>query len=185
MTSESGHRPARPPRIAPVREVDAAQREALGKTPLAGPDSVPLNVFATLAHRPQLLRRVNALGGYFGLHGSVPVREREIVILRTAGWVRSAYVEAHHRRLGREAGLSPEEIDAAAHPASAHPWSARDGSLLRFTDELLANDTVSDEAWDALADPWGDAGRLELLMLAGHYRMLGAMLNAVRVEVDA
>lgn len=183
-TPQPGQRLARPPRVPPVSEVDDAQREALDKT-LTGPDGLPLNIFTTLAHRPKLLRRVNALGGYFPLHGSIPVREREIVILRTAGRVRSAYVEGHHRHLGREAGLSADEIDAAADPAASHPWSPGDQALLRFTDELLTYDTVSDAAWDALAEPWGDAGRLELLLLAGHYRMLGGMLNALRVEVDA
>lgn len=184
MTPQPGAGLDRPPRIPPVGEVDDVQREALGKT-LAGPDGRPLNIFATLAHRPKLLRRVNSLGGYFAVHGSVPVREREIVILRTAAGVRSPYVTAHHRRLGRDAGLRPEEIEAATDPALAHPWSPGDRALLRLADELLAEDTVSDATWDALAEPWGDGGRLELLMLVGHYRMLGGLLNAVRVQVDA
>jgi 4-carboxymuconolactone decarboxylase len=183
-TPQSGAGLARRPRIPPVAEADDVQREALAKT-LPGPDGVPLNIFTTLAHRPKLLRRVNSLGGYFPVHGSVPVREREIVILRTAAGVHSPYVLAHHRRLGREAGLRAEEIEAAIDPLSAHAWSPGDRALLRLAEELLAEDTVSDETWEALAEPWGDAGRLELLVLVGHYRMLGGLLNAVRVEVDA
>lgn len=175
---------SQPPRIAPVEHFDDAQREALGKT-LAGPDGLPLNIFRTLAHRPKLLRRLNSLAGYFVVHGSIPVREREIVILRTAARSHSAYELAHHRRLAAEAGLLAEEIDAATDPCSAYEWAPGDRALLRLTDELMAGDTVSDETWDALAVPWGDVGRLELLVLAGHYRLLAGVLNAVRVEVDA
>lgn len=174
---------SQPPRIAPIEQADDAQREALSKT-LPGRDGMPLNVFKTLAHRPKLLRRVNSLAGYFVVHGSIPVREREIVILRTAARAASAYELAHHRGFAAEAGLSAGEIEAAIDPGSTHIWSQRDGALLRLTDELFLQDGVSDETWESLADPWGDAGRLELLTLVGFYRMLAGVLNAVRVEAD-
>ena len=171
------------PRIAPVEEPDDAQREALAKT-LMGVDGRPMNVFKTLAHRPKLLRRVNSLGGYFVVHGSIPVREREIVILRTAARAGSAYELAHHRRLAAEAGLSADAVRAAEDPAAEHAWSSEDRALLDLVEDLVADDSVSDATWDALA-PFGDEGRLELLVLVGHYRLLAGVLNAIRVEIDA
>jgi 4-carboxymuconolactone decarboxylase len=172
------------PRIPPVERFDDAQRDALDKT-LAGPDGLPLNIFKTLAQEPKLLRRVNSLGGYFVVHGSIPVREREIVILRTASRTRSAYELAHHRRLAVDAGLRAEEIEAAIDPRSPHAWAPADRALLRLTDELIEDDTVSDETWNALPQAWGHVSRLELLVLVGYYRMLAGVLNAVGVEVDA
>jgi 4-carboxymuconolactone decarboxylase len=171
------------PRIDPVERPDGDQRELLAKT-LPGPDGAPLNIFRTLAHRPQLLRRVNALGGYFMLHGDLEARDRELVILRTAAHARSAYEIGQHRWLGARAGLSSAEIEAALDPAAGHPWSSEDRALLAFTDELAATDTVSDAAWDALADRLDDLQRAELLVLAGFYRMLAGVLNGLGVELD-
>ena len=173
----------RAPRIPPVEVVDDAQRDALGKT-RQGRDGRPLNVFRTLAHRPKLLRRVNSLGGYFAVHGSLPVREREIVSLRTASRVGSAYELAHHRRQAAEAGLREEEIDAAIDATIAHAWSPGDRALLELVDELIAHHTVSDAAWNALAEPFGDDGRLELLVLIGFYRLIGGVANAIEVQID-
>ncbi|MGE2832560.1 carboxymuconolactone decarboxylase family protein [Mycobacterium sp. SMC-4] len=171
------------PRIEPVREPDEEQRQALSKT-LHAPDGTPVNVFATLAHQPQLMRRVNALGGYFMVHGSIPLRERELVILRVAGTCDSAYEEGQHRWIaGEKAGLSAAEIDAALDPGTSHTWSAEDASLLAFVDELLSTGGVSDSTWASL-ESWGDVKRTELLVLVGFYQMLALVIKGIGVELD-
>ena len=176
---------SQPPRIAPIEQADDDQRDALGKT-LHGRDGLPLNVFKTLAHRPKLLRRVNSLAGYFAVHGSIPVREREIVILRTAARAHSAYELAHHRRFAAEAGLTPEEIDAAIDPRSTYNWSPRRSRAASARRRAVRRaGHRSDETWDVARRPLGRRGRLELLVLVGLYRMLAGVLNAVRVEADA
>src|SRR5690606_25010610 len=129
LISGKGH-----PRIAPVEQPDEEQSELLAKT-LMGPDGQPLNVFKTLARVPQLGRRVNALGGYFMRHGDFPLRERELVILRTAALCRSDYEIGQHRWIGREmAGLSDAEIEAALDPELAFEWSEDDELVLAATD---------------------------------------------------
>jgi len=171
------------PRIPPVTTPDEEQRALLSKT-LLGPDGDPLNVFATLAHRPQLLRRMNALGGYFFVHSEIAERERELVILRTAALIDSRYEIHQHRRVGEQAGLAADEIEAAIDPGSDHPWSPDDRALLAFCDELIARDTVSDETWDSVGGRYDDVQRLELLVLVGYYRMLGGVLNGIGVETE-
>ncbi|GAA2542510.1 carboxymuconolactone decarboxylase family protein [Mycolicibacterium diernhoferi] len=171
------------PRIEPVREPNEDQRQALSKT-LQAPDGTPVNVFATLAHQPQLMRRVNALGGYFMVHGSIPLRERELVILRVAGTCNSAYEEGQHRWIaGEKAGLSGAEIEAALDPGAPHSWSAEDLRLLMFVDELLATGAVSDATWASLQS-WGDIARTELLVLIGFYQMLALVIKGIGVELD-
>jgi alkylhydroperoxidase family enzyme len=171
------------PRILPVDSPDVEQAALLAKTLLA-PDGRPLNVFATLAHRPLLLRRVNALGGYFFINGHIAARERELVILRTATRIGSTYEIGQHRRIGVEAGLTSAEIDSAIDPTSEHSWSPDDRALLAFTDEVIRTDTISDAGWDALAGSYDELERAELLVLVGFYRMLGAVLNGLRVRPD-
>jgi alkylhydroperoxidase family enzyme len=170
------------PRIAPPATFDAAQLEQLAKT-RPQPEGRPLNVFATLARRPQLLRRVNALGGYFPTHSTLGLRTRELVILRVGHRIDSAYVLAQHRAIAAGA-LTAEQIGAAADPSRAHAWSPDDAALLACADELVAEHAVSDATWAALGD-LGDDARLELVVLVGFYVMLGTMTNALAVEIDA
>jgi len=172
-----------PPRIQPVAAPDAEQSALLAKT-LAGPDGQPLNIFRTLAHRPELMKRVNALGGYFMAHGGIQVRDRELVILRTAAHAHSTYEIGQHRWIAARVGLSPEEIDAAADPASTYDWAERDRLLLGFADELVATDTISDVTWARLSARFDDHQGVELLVLVGFYRMLAGVLNGLDVELD-
>ena len=76
-------------------------------------------MFTTLAHRPELLRRVNALGGYFPRSSELDFRTRELAILRVAGTLGSDYELHHHRPQGIEAGLTEAEVPAAVDAASA------------------------------------------------------------------
>jgi 4-carboxymuconolactone decarboxylase len=171
------------PRILPVAKPDEDQRARLAKTPM-GPDGQPLNLFSTLAHRPRLMARVNALGGCLALDSALAPRERELVILRAATNARCAYEIGHHRVLGERVGLSPAEIDAALDRVSAHAWAAADWALLRVVDELADSADVSDDAWSGLDGVLEQDGRVDLLVLAGFYRMIGGFLNAARVEQD-
>ncbi|WP_187369430.1 carboxymuconolactone decarboxylase family protein [Baekduia soli] len=172
------------PRITPPAHFDDHQVEQLDKT-YPKPGGEYLNLWKTLAHRPELLRRVNALGGYYPRHSVVGVRERELAILRTAARRGAAYVEAQHRAIAADAGVPAAEIAAAADPALEHAWAPADAALLAFVDEFVAHDTVGDATWSALHAHLGDDGVLELLVMIGFYGLIGAMLSAVRVEIDA
>lgn len=174
---------AETPRIPPVDDPDPEQAELLAKT-LMGPGGRPLNIFATLARHPRLLKRVNALGGLFMAHGSHSARDREIVILRTGFRVGSEYEWAQHVVIGRKAGLTDDEIERARRPERDGEWSDDDRLLLAVADELSENDDLSDATWEALTSRFEEAQILELIMMVGFYRMLGGYLRSVRVQVE-
>jgi 4-carboxymuconolactone decarboxylase len=171
------------PRIAPLEDPDEEQAKLLAHS-LPGPDGRPLNVFRTLVRSPELMKRMNGLGGYFFVHGTIATRERELIVLRTASTARSSYEIGQHRWICAEAGLNDDEIEAALDAARPHDWSPADRALLRFTDQLLATDSVTADAWAAL-ESYGDQGRMELLVLVGYYRLLAGVLNGIGVELDA
>src|ERR1700733_3752610 len=99
------------PRIPLPEPLDEAQLAELAKAPHT-PAGASLNLFATLAHDPRLLRRVNALGGYFAVRGHLDGRTRELAILRTAGTLGCDYELLHHRALGERLGLTAAEVAA-------------------------------------------------------------------------
>jgi 4-carboxymuconolactone decarboxylase len=179
---------ARPavPRLRPVDPgpLEGSElAEALAKTVFR--DGPVLNIMGTLAHQPMLLKRFNVLGGAFLVHGLLPAREREIVILRVGWNCRSVYEFGQHTLLGRDAGLSDEEIAALATTRAGGPsWSADDEALIALADEICADDCVGDATFAALRRRWNDAELVELVALAGFYRMVSGFLNTLGVEPE-
>ena len=106
------------------------------------------------------------------------------MILRVAMRTGSEYELTQHRRLGQRAGLTALEIDRVE-AGGLHDWDEADRTLLAVTDELLAEDDLSERTWTQLREAHGERGAIELLMLIGHYRMLATVLRTLRVQPDA
>lgn len=153
-----------------------------------------LNIFRTLAVHPKLLRSWLPFGGRLLQGSTLAPRVRELVILRTAARCGSDYEWGQHVAIGRDAGLSDDEIlgcgriDADADGSLSGPvvaWSDVERHVLAAVDGLVADHRMADATWSALGDAgWSDAQLLELTMLAGHYAMLAGMLRSVAVQPD-
>ncbi|HWA67122.1 MAG TPA: carboxymuconolactone decarboxylase family protein [Mycobacteriales bacterium] len=143
-----------------------------------------LNIFRTLSRNRDLYKAFLALGGHLLRGEALPAREREIVILR-AGWnCASEYEFGQHTVLGAAAGLSEQEIAALAE-AAAVDWSEDDRALIAMVDELCSADVVGEGTWQALSHRWNDEQLLELLVLAGFYRLVSGLLNSAGVALEA
>lgn len=177
----AGGRPSQP-RIAPV-ENSAPEVEELTRALRVG--DRPLNIFATLAHNPRMLKRFNQMGGSLLGQNGLPAREREIVILRVGWRCRSVYEFGQHTLIGARSGLTPDEISAlTCDDADGTAWSDDERVLVAMTDELCADDCVSDATWERLARRWNEAELIELVVLAGFYRLVSGFLNSAGVELD-
>lgn len=171
------------PRIAPEPEPSDEQQSLLSKT-LLDPSSEPLNLFRVLVRYPELMKRVNALGGLFMAHGSLDHREREIVILRVAWNTGCEYEFAQHAPIARRVGLSDSQISDLGKPEIGDGWSTSDLALVRFTDEVTGDLDVTDETWASVANGHTEDQMMELVVLAGHYRMLAGFLKVLRVPLE-
>jgi 4-carboxymuconolactone decarboxylase len=171
------------PRIAPLTDPDEEQLASLAKVP-HNERGQAVNLFATLAHRPRLMARVNGLGGCLALDCSLRERERELVILRAAANAGCSYEIGHHRATGRRAGLTADEIDAVISLDGERRWSTSDQALLDVVDELSRRADVSDGSWTALDGVLEQDARIDLLILVGFYRMIGGFINGARIEFD-
>jgi len=185
MDSSPQRGAARPasPRLSPVSPVTPDIDEILAGS-IKSVNGEPLNLFGTMAHHPKLLKRFLAFGGFFLNRGLLPAREREIVILRVGWNTGSIYEFGQHTVIGRDCGLRDDEIAALAGDPSRHAWSERDRGLIAMTDEICANDCVSDPTWKELRAGWPDAELCELVLLVGMYRMVAGFLNTMGVELD-
>lgn len=144
----------------------------------------PPAIFATLGRARGLFWGWLHFAGRLMPGGRLPRRESELIILRVAAPTGSEYERAHHRRLGRRAGLGETELDRAAEGPDAPGWTKRERLLLRATDELHEHRDLTDETWAGLSRHLDQRCRVELLLLAGHYEMLATTLHALRVRPD-
>ena len=53
-----------------------------------------------------------------------------------------------------------------------------------MSDELSDDDCVSDATWELLATRWSEAELVELLVVAGFYRLVSGFLNSAGVQLD-
>lgn len=80
----------------------------------------PLVLFRTLHRAPELASRMRVLGAGLLAHGSLPARDREIVIHRTCARAGCEYEwGVHAATFGEATGLGPEQIEATVSGASA------------------------------------------------------------------
>ncbi len=171
------------PRIAPITndEMDPDQRAMLEA--FFGTGTI-FNIFRTLAHAPEALKRFNQWGGYIlSDRNSLPARERELVILRTGFLCSAGYEWAQHEVIGKRVGLTDDEIARIKAGPDADGWSAADAALLRATDDLVRDQFVSDASWAAL-DALSDRQKMDLVFTVGQYTQVSMMLNSFGVQLD-
>jgi hypothetical protein len=53
-----------------------------------------------------------------------------------------------------------------------------------MADDLSTDDCVSDATWAALSTRWSEAELVELLVVAGFYRLVSGFLNSAGVQLD-
>jgi 4-carboxymuconolactone decarboxylase len=169
-------------RIKPLEPPYEPEVEAyLGK--LMPPGVEPLKLFRTLAVHFDLASRMRPLGAGLLAHNTIEPRERELVILRTTAICGAEYEWGVHAGLFNE--LSAEEIAATAPSShSTHRFGEKDALLIHLCDQLDATATISDPLWGRLAEHWSDEQLIELVVLAGWYRTISYVINALRIEPE-
>ena len=144
----------------------------------------PPNLFLTMGRQRALFRGWLRFGGRLMPGGKLPRRETELVILRVAHLRDCRYEYEHHVRLGKRAGLSPQDFDRVQLGPSANGWSPREHAILTAVDELQLTQDLTDTTWATLREHLSERDAIEFLLLVAHYDMLATFLLTLRVEPD-
>lgn len=141
-------------------------------------------LFSTLGRTGGLFRGWLHYSGKLMPGGRLPRSEAELVILRVAELRSCDYEADHHRRLGRRAGLSAEEIERVTGGPAAAGWTPRQAALLAVVDQLVTTRTVGDEAWSALAEHYDERSLIEIVLLINQYEGLASTITTLGIERD-
>jgi 4-carboxymuconolactone decarboxylase len=141
-----------------------------------------------MLYAPPVGQALQELGAAIRFRTRLPPRIREMAILVVAQAWDSEYERSSHEPIGREAGLTDQEIEAL-----------RDGADPKFPDEQervaysvarsLAGTggraDLDDEEYAAAAAVLGEQALVELSALVGYYATLALQLRIFRVDRPA
>ena len=170
------------PRIAPLEPPYTPElAEMLRKWMPPGAAMEPLALFRTLARSRLLFERMRPLGGGLLNKGTLPARDRELLILRTCARAGAEYEwGVHAAAFGRPLGFSDEELAATQRGG----FTGREALLMRAADELHDSSTLSDETLTSLKALFSDEQLLEILALVGFYHLISFLANGARVPLE-
>ena len=172
------------PRVTPLQDDEVegeakaqldALRAARGKIP---------NIFRTLVRHPKLLKRWMVFGNHILAKSTLPAREREIAILRVGVLCNAIYEWTQHVRIGKNSGLTDDEIRRIAEGPDAAGWSDLDAAILRATDELHGDAMISDATWKALSECYDSQQMMDLIFTVGQYHTVSMALNSLGVQTE-
>lgn len=169
-------------RIAPLDPPFPADIQASFDVVMRG--APPLTLFRVVARNPRVLARMMA-GGLLD-RGSVSLRQRELMILRTTARCGAEYEwGVHVAAFGAKASWTPAELRASARGAADDPaWKTDERLIVRLADALHDSNDVDDALWRDLKAVFADDQLVELVMLAGLYHSVSFVLRAFRVPLE-
>jgi len=177
-----------PPRVVPLTpEEYGAEAVAMVNELRASVDVPPASdvgeYFATMLRHPDLMQRQIEMSKLL-FQGALPVRDRELAILRVAWLLQAPYEWGEHVQVGRRlAGLTTEEIERVTVGSTAPGWTGHERAILRAVEELLADAMISDDTWAMLAGGLNDKQLLEFPVLVGFYQGIAYLQNSVRFRL--
>ena len=145
-------------------------------------DPERFSVVGTFVRHPRLAEAFWGFNGYQLQRSSLPLRWRELVILRVAHLRRSAYEWGQHVKIALEGGITAEEIDQLAQGNDG--FDGTDRLVLEATDELLGDGRISDDLLPRIEAELDTHQMMDLVFIVGTYSMLAMAFETWRLTPE-
>ncbi|BBK40687.1 hypothetical protein STVA_07070 [Allostella vacuolata] len=177
-------------------ETDTALKPELARVPyLDRADLAPenqdllkrnINLYRTLAHSPNGLRKFSGLGQYIRFDSKLDPRLRELAILQVGYLTRSRYEYSHHIKIGRDFGVSDDDIrgmiaETEGRPSGLEPLAR---TVLRAAREMTTDLAASDATFAELAAALPTEHLTDLVIIIGFYNAVVRILETMQIGVE-
>ncbi|HEX8956525.1 MAG TPA: carboxymuconolactone decarboxylase family protein [Burkholderiaceae bacterium] len=143
----------------------------------------PLKLFRTQARNLRVFKRMAA--GNLLDKGSISLRERELLILRTCARCGAEYEWGVHVALFAErAKLDQTALAATLEQGTSAGLTEPERLLLRAADALHDSADLPNALWQELEKHYSSEQLLEIIALVGFYHAISFVVNATRVELE-
>ena len=133
-------------------------------------DPLNFDILGVLARHPKMAQVFLSYNAFLLQRGELPLRLRELAILRLAHARRSVFFWGEHVRVATAGGLSEDDIASLAR--GNIDFDGVDRLVLEATDEMLADGRAQAATWERLVGQLGTHQAMELIFVVGTYAML-------------
>jgi 4-carboxymuconolactone decarboxylase len=138
----------------------------------------------TLAQHPALATPYLAFNKHLLTTTTLPLRLRQIAILRT-GWLQhSRYIWSSHIGVSLRRDIEPGIFEPIKVGASSAYWTAPERAVLRAVEQLRERADLDDATWAELSSHLDTRQCMDLLFTVGTYMLLALSYNAIRMQLE-
>ena len=169
----------------PATEAMTPQQREAAQALIAGPRKGVYGPFLPLLRSPLLLDRIAKTGEYLRFESVLDARIRELATCAVARHVSNQFEWTMHAPLAVKAGVAAATVEALRVGARPKVLPPDEEAALDFTRELLQTHGVSDPAYAAALQAFGEQGVVELATLVGYFAMVSWLMNVARTPAQA
>lgn len=174
-----------PPRMLPVQPEDFTDemRAFFGRWTggfFSNADKNP--PLLTYAHHPHLAEVFSQFNIHLLTTNVLPVKQRQIAIMRTAWITKATYMWSSHLNTSRLCGLSDDMYGPIQRGAEDPYFTEFEQTIIRATEDLVYDHKVSDKNWNALMAEWDNQQMLDFLFTVGAYVLTAGVMRSTGVQ---
>jgi len=141
------------------------------------------NMFRTMAHRPEIFSTMMAHFAAVLNTGTVPVKLKELIIVRTSQINQTPYCLASHTRIARNLGWSDEQLSYLDQWPGRGDFTPAEKAALRLAETVTRDaHALSDEQFAELRAYYSEGEIVELLCSIGLFNYFNRFNDALRME---
>lgn len=142
-------------------------------------------VLLTFAHHPRLAELFSQFNIHLLSTSTLPVRLRQIAIMRTAWLCKATYMWSSHLSTSIRCGLEPDLFRPIQNGPDDPYFTAFERTVMRATEELVADREIGDASWQALTAEWTHQQMLDFLFTVGAYVTIAGVMRSTGVQRNA
>ncbi len=146
----------------------------------------PIALNRAMAYNTEASKAFSVPAMYIRHKSKLDPRLRELAILQVGYLTKSAYEYSHHVKLGREAGVSDDDIRAigeetAGRPSKLEPLAK---TVLRGAREMTKDLAMSDATFAELEKALGREKLIDLTLVVAFYNAVVRLLGTLQIDVE-
>jgi alkylhydroperoxidase family enzyme len=145
-----------------------------------------LNIYKAIANSPGGARNFGRMGRYIRHESPLDPRLRELAILQVGYLARSPYEYSHHIEIGRDFGVSDDDLAALAEESAGRQSELEPLArwVLKAAREMTTDLAISDQTYAALAQDLDSECLTDLVLTIGFYNGVVRILASLEIDVE-
>jgi len=143
-----------------------------------------INLFRAMVHSPNGARAFHGLGEFIRHKSRLDPRLRELAILQVGYLTKSVYEYTHHIKIGRDFGVSDDDLRAIAAETAGRPSGLEPlaKTILRAAREMTRGFAVSDETFAVLQQGLDHERLTDLVLTVAFYNAVVRFLATMQID---